>query len=277
MVKSLRNHWPEYAIEAALLGGFMVSACGFGALLWYPGSVVAQQISDEFARRGLMGIAMGATAIALIYSPWGKRSGAHMNPAVTLTFLRLGKVSPRDAAFYIASHVMGGALGVFVMFAILGQALSHPTVNFVVTSPGAYGAGMAFAAEIAISFLMMFTVLFVSNTKAFANFTGVAAGILVMLYITFEAPISGMSMNPARSLGSAVVAQQWSAFWLYVVAPVLGMLLASEMYVRVNGVQGVACAKLHHHNQHRCIFCEYQHPEIFVATTRVAPIAQEGN
>jgi aquaporin Z len=95
-----RTHWPEYLMEAAGLGIFMVSACGFGTLLEYPASPVRQAIPDPLARRALMGLAMGLTAIALVYSPWGKRSGAHLNPAVTWTFWRLGKVAPRDALAY---------------------------------------------------------------------------------------------------------------------------------------------------------------------------------
>lgn len=277
MVESLQKHWPEYAIEAALLGGFMVSACGFGALLWYPESAVAQAIDSEFLRRAVMGIAMGVTAVGLIYSPWGKRSGAHMNPAVTLTFLRLGKVAPRDAIFYVVFQCIGGALGVLLMVALLHEALSDRSVNYVVTAPGAWGASAAFAAEVVISFGMMMTVLVASNHKPLADFTGLFAGVLVTLYITFEAPVSGMSMNPARSLGSAVIAQQWTAFWIYILAPILGMLIASEVYVRASGAHRVACAKLHHPNRHRCIFCEYQHPERIAAPAHVAQFVQEGN
>jgi aquaporin Z len=95
-------------MEAALLGGFMVSACGFTVLLFHPASPAVQAIPSEFVRRWLTGLAMGATAIALIYSPWGRRSGAHFNPAVTLTFLRLGNVAPRDAAGYVLAQFVGG-------------------------------------------------------------------------------------------------------------------------------------------------------------------------
>lgn len=200
-----------------------------------------------------------------------------MNPAVTLTFLRLGKVAARDAVFYIIFQCIGGALGVLLMVGLLHDAVSDKTVNYVITAPGAFGSAAAFAAEILISFVMMMTVLLVSNHKTLADFTGLFAGALVMLYITFEAPVSGMSMNPARSFGSAIVAQQWTAFWIYIVAPVLGMLAASDVYVRMLGAHRVACAKLHHRNRHRCIFCEYQHPQTVMAPACVTPVAQEGN
>ena len=108
---------------------------------------------------------------------------------------------------------------------------------------------------------MMATVLVVGNHSRIAGYTGVFAGALLVLYITVEAPISGMSINPARSFGSAAIAQNWTAFWVYLTAPVLGMFAASECYVRTRGPHRVECAKLHHRNTHRCIFCEYQHPE----------------
>ena len=84
------GHWPEYLIEAAGLRLFMLMACTFGTL--HPASPVVQRLPDPLARRSLMGVAMGLTAVALIYSPWGRRSGAHFNPATTLTFWRLGKL-----------------------------------------------------------------------------------------------------------------------------------------------------------------------------------------
>ena len=92
VMPTLRKHWREYAIEALLLGTFMISACGFTILLGHPASPVSPLIPDPFVRRALTGIAMGATAMTLVYSPLGRRSGAHMNPSMTLTFLRLGKI-----------------------------------------------------------------------------------------------------------------------------------------------------------------------------------------
>src|SRR5947199_287880 len=89
-------HWPEYLIEATCLGLFMLSVCVFGTLFEHPGSPIRQAIGDPLLRRIPMGLAMGLTAIALIYSPFGKRSGAHMNPAVTLTYARLGKITRLD-------------------------------------------------------------------------------------------------------------------------------------------------------------------------------------
>lgn len=258
MFETLRKHWPEYLIEAGCLGTFMISACTFASLLGYPQSPAHMWVMNGMLQRVLMGLAMACTAIAIIYSPWGKRSGAHMNPAVTFTFWRLGKIAPWDALFYLASQFAGGVAGVLVARVFLRSWVSHPAVNYAVTTPGRYGPWVAFGAEVFISFILMSVILAVSNTQSIAKYTGLFAAALVAAYITFEAPISGMSMNPARTFGSAFSAQIWTALWIYFIAPPLGMLLAAEAYIRVHGRKAVLCAKLHHQNEQRCIFrCGY--------------------
>jgi aquaporin Z len=255
MVQALRLHWREYSFEALGLGMFMVSACLFGALLEYPASAAHQAIPDALARRVLMGVAMGATAVGIIYSPWGRRSGAHINPAVTLTYFRLGRVPFWDACFYIIAQFAGGAAGVLVSRWTAPGAVMHPSVNYVVTVPGTAGVAAAAAAELAISFGLMLAVLTVSGNRRSAPYTGLVAGALVAVYIALEAPYSGMSMNPARTAASAVVARVWTASWIYFVVPPLAMLLAAEVHVRARGWARVGCAKLHHDNRIRCIFC----------------------
>jgi aquaporin Z len=254
MFDALRRHWPEYVMEGAELGLFMISACAFVVLLEYPTSPVHQAIPDFFLRRVLIGIAMGLTAIGIIYSPLGQRSGAHFNPSVTLTFFRLGKVELWDAVFYSVAQFIGGVLGVVLSALLLGELVAHPSVQYAVTVPGMSGVGVAFLAEVVISFIQMSMVLRVSNTRRLARFTGVCAGIMVATYISLEAPFSGMSMNPARTFASALPAQVWTALWIYFLGPPLGMLLAAEVYLRQHGIQQVFCAKLYHHNDKRCIF-----------------------
>ncbi len=254
--RALLLHWREYLIEAALLGAFMVSACVVTALLEHPASPLRHAVANDVLRRALIGLGMGLTAIGLIYSPWGRRSGAHFNPSVTLTFLRLGKVQPWDAVFYVGAQFLGGVAGVLLSAALLGSVLADPSVRYVVTVPGPSGAGVAFAAELAISFLLMSVVLRASNTTRLARFTGLFAGLLVATYITLEAPLSGMSMNPARTLGSAAVGRLWTSLWIYFTAPLAGMLLAAELYRRTR--RPVLCAKLDHPATGPCIFrCGY--------------------
>ena len=248
------DHWREYLMEAGGLGLFMISACVFTTLLEHPGSQIRQWLGSAFLRRTIVGVGMGLTAIALIYSPWGKQSGAHLNPSVTITFLRLGKLTRTDAFFYVIAQFAGAGAGVFVSSLLLSRWISHPAVNYAATVPGTASTTMAFAAELVISFLLMSVILFASNSRTVSAMTGVMAGILVATYISLESPLSGMSMNPARTLGSAVSSHIWKAWWIYFTAPPIGMLAAGEFYLRVRGADGVLCAKLHHQNDKRCIF-----------------------
>jgi aquaporin Z len=258
---ALRRHWPEYLMEAAGLGLFMIAAAVATTVLEHPAFPAHGAIPDPLFRRILIGIAMGLTAAGIMYSPWGKQSGAHLNPAVTLTFLRLGKIEPADTVFYVAAQFIGGLAGVLAAATVIGVFLADPSVNYIVTTPGPSGTGAAFVAELAISFGLMLTVLFVSNTKSLAPMIGLFAGVLVATYISIEAPLSGMSMNPARTFASALPARLWTALWVYFTAPPLGMLLAAECYTRLRDRRRVYCAKLHHQNRKRCIFrCQY--PEL---------------
>jgi aquaporin Z len=261
-VSGAPRHWREALIEAAGLGLFMISAGLFGTLLEAPGAPLRAAIDDPFLRRALMGVAMGATAIALIYSPWGRRSGAHFNPATTLTFFRLGKVERADALLYPAAQLAGGVLGVLLVAGALGPAFTAKPVDWVATRPGATSLAAAFGAEAAMTALLMTVVLHVSNRERIRRYTGLCAGALVALFITFEAPLSGMSLNPARTLASAIPSGDLSALWIYLLAPPLGMLAAAELYLRFAGP--VRCAKLDHDDStpcpFRCGWCRHEAP-----------------
>ena len=255
---ALRRHWPEYLIEGWALGLFMVSA-GLATLLVESHSLpVRAALSNADLRRVLIGVAMGLTAILLIYSPWGQRSGAHMNPAVTLTFWLLGKIAAWDAFFYVLAQFLGGTAGVLLVYAAAGQAFAAPEVGFIVTLPGSAGVATAFLAEVLISGLLMFAVLVFANSARYARWTGVCAGVLVAAFITIEAPLSGMSINPARSFASAAVAGQWQYLWIYFAAPPLGMLIAAGVYRLIPTLHAIGCAKLLHPLGVRCIHCGHE-------------------
>ncbi|MGF1567849.1 MAG: MIP/aquaporin family protein [Nodosilinea sp.] len=232
MLSTLRQHWPEYLIEAWGLGTFMVSAGGFGTLLFYPESPVYGLIPNPLVRRVLMGGAMGVTAISLIYSPWGKRSGAHLNPAVTLAFFRLSKLAPWDALGYGLAQFIGGFIGVGLVALTVGTPFTDLPIDYVVTVPGIWGWPGALLAELTMAFGLMLMVLVVSNHPRWSPWTGVFSGLLVATYIILAAPISGMSINPARTFASALSAQVWTAVWIYYFAPPLAMLAAVEVYLR---------------------------------------------
>lgn len=186
---ALARHWPEYLTEGAELGAFVVSACVFGTLLGHPASPLVAWLPDPFVRRVAMGLAMGLTAVAIVSSPFGQQAGGHLNPAFTLTFYRLGKIAPWDATFSVGAQFAGGLAGVVSSAWVVGSPVAHPAVNYVVTTPGPAGEGAAFAAEVAISFVMMTVVLVLGNHPTWAWHTPRLVGVLVALSVVFEAPL----------------------------------------------------------------------------------------
>lgn len=178
-----------------------------------------------------MGIAMGSTALFIFYSPFTGPSGSQINPAVTLTFLRLGKMCKYDAIFFVVFQIIGGTVAVFFMQWLMGSILIHPPVNSAVTVPGKNGVWWALVIELIIAFITMSMVLFTSNNDTLKKYTRIFAGCLVCTWVIVAGPISGFGMNPARSLASAVPANTWTAFWIYLFVPFIGMLLAAEFYL----------------------------------------------
>jgi aquaporin Z len=177
-----------------------------------------------------------------------------MNPAVTLCFLRLGRISPRDAAGFIAGQVVGALLAMTLMSVVLSRWLSDPSVHYVTTRPGPLGPEVAWVAEFVITLVLMSVVLTLNRRPKLAPRTGFFTATLILIYITFESPLSGMSMNPARSLGSAATAGTWSSLWVYFTAPPLGMLAAVELQ-RLLGVEKTRlCGKLTHSPWIACVF-----------------------
>jgi len=252
------KHWPEYLAEALGLGLFMVAAGVVATVLDSPSSPLHDWIANADLRRVIGGVAMGCTAIGLIYSPWGKRSGAHLNPAVTLAFLSLGKIRARDAAFYALAQFAGGLVGVLLVAGLLGDAFATPPVSYAGTVPGPLGTGAAFVAEFAMSCGMLLAVLWVAGHPRHSARAGLVAGLLVALYISVEAPLSGMSMNPARSFASAAPAAAFDHLWIYFVAPPLGMVFAARLHGWLRHSRYTGCAKLVHDPSIPCIHCGHQ-------------------
>src|SRR5499433_2752290 len=215
---SLRLHWPEYLMEVSQLGLYMFFACAFATFFQHPASPGRHIISSNLARRALYGVAMGSTLIAIVTTPWGKQSGGHCNPAITFTFYRLGTVELWDALFYAAAQFSGATCGVAIATYVLRGAPAHSAVRYAVAVPGVYGNAGAFIGELTISFLLMISILFVTNGKKLARYAPYFVGALYAIYIAFETPLSGMSMNPARTFGSAFRAGYWRAIWIYFIA-----------------------------------------------------------
>jgi aquaporin Z len=154
---------------------------------------------------------------------------------------------------YIVAQFVGGVAGVLLARQLIGMSLGEKGVRYVVTEPGPAGTLAALGAEVTIAFVLMSMVLTARASTRWSRHTGLFAGALVALYITFESPLSGMSLNPARTTASAVVASSWTAIWIYFLAPLGGMLLAARVHVWRR--RPVPCGKYAHGTP--CIFCEH--------------------
>lgn len=224
------------AAEAVLLGAFMVSACAFAALLWADGSPAAAAIPDGVARRAVMGAAMGATALVLLHSPLARTSGAHMNPAVSFAFWRLGRIAGADAAAYTAAQFAGGVAGVWLCASLAGDAVTAPPVRCAATVPGPAGSAAALLCETAMTAALFGAVLATSRLRPRA--VPYVAAALLAAFITFLAPISGTSLNPARTFASAIVSGEWDAFWVYAAGPLCGTWIGAAIAAGADAAKG---------------------------------------
>jgi aquaporin NIP len=216
---------PDLSRRAAAegLAAFALVFAGCGAIITnaqYDGALGAVGVSLVF----------GLIIMVMIYST-GHLSGAHINPAVTIAFTLSRHFPPRDAAAYIAAQLVGATVGALVLLAVwpdqpgeLGATL--PSV----------GLGSAFVYELVLTAFLMFVIMAVAtDTRAVGPAAAIAIGGTVGLDALFGGPVTGASMNPARSFGPALAAGEWSDFWLYVAGPVAGAALGAFAYQLVRG------------------------------------------
>jgi aquaporin Z len=206
-----------------------------------------------------MGGIVAASTYLIIRSPFGRRSGAHLNPAITLAYLWLDRIHRWDALSYVVAQFLGGLSGVFLAYQMLGHHLSAPPVHYVVTVPGGYGRAVAFLAEFLLSASIMGIILFATNHRQLARFSPLLIATATVFYYVLCASISGFSVNPARSFSSAFLASIWQGIWIYLTAPSLGMFAAAVIYLRTMGPTSVYCAKLFHDQSSICPFpCHFE-------------------
>lgn len=241
-------------MEAAGIAIYLFLVCIFAGLLLYPASPVRHLISNGGTLRALMGLAVGTAVAAIVLSPWGKQSGGHFNPAVTVAFYRLGKMALPDAVFYVTAQFSGAIGGVCAAKYLLPGTAGRIAVKSAVNAPGVRGSAVAFIAELTISFVLMAAILMASNRQALARYTPFIVGFLYAIFLFVEAPLSGTSLNPARTFAPALHVGHWHALWVYLAGPTLGMLVAAEVFLRARGGVRPFCGKLHHANDKRCIF-----------------------
>jgi aquaporin Z len=246
-------------MEGAEIAVLMLSTCVCGTLLYSSDSPLnflgLQQVSRSF----LMGIGVAITTFLIVLSPFGRRTGAHLNPAVTLSFFWLRRVHRWDAACYVVAHFAGAVFGVLIARQVLGSRLSDPPVRYLVTLPGIYGSPVAFLCEFLLSASLMGAVLYGSNHRLSFRFTPVFVALLTVSYYALSSSISGFSVNPARSFSSALFAWIWQGIWIYFLAPAVGMLTVAAIYIRILGPNSVYCAKVFHDLRSTCPFpCHFE-------------------
>ena len=210
---------------------FMVSACFFGGILEHQSATFNIGIANPKIRLLIMGIAMGTTALVIFLSPLTSPSGAFINPSVTIMRWRLGQLSLEKLIWYSVFQTIGGLVAVYLMQFLMGTILTEPPVNFVVTVPGKNISDVQAALmETSTAFFMIAMVLFISDTK-FSKTVPYLSALLVGVYVYVAGPVSGFGMNPARTIASAIPANIYSSFWIYMLCPTFGMLIAGELYV----------------------------------------------
>ena len=221
-------------MEAAGLACFVGCAGIVATLVEHPASPVRQAIDSAVLRRGVQGVAMGLVVVGIVYSPWGKRSGAHINPAITVAFWQLGRISRADAIWYVVAQLTGAIAAGQLLVLLLGRFYPHPSVHYNTTTPmpQPLGEAIAFGAEFVISFLLMLTMVWALQHERTKNKTGWLTGGLIAVYILVESPFSGMSLNPARTLGTAMAGGDYRGLWVYGLAPPAAMWTVAILFQR---------------------------------------------
>ena len=181
---------------------------------------------------GTVGIALafGLVIMVMVYAT-GHLSGAHINPAVTVAFTLTRHFPPRDAVAYIGAQLAGAAAGAFALLAVWPDKPAH----LGATLPSV-GSGSAFVYELLLTAFLMFVIMAVAtDTRAVGAAAAIAIGGTVGLDALFGGPVTGASMNPARSFGPALAAGEWHSFWIYVTAPLAGAAVGALAYQLVRG------------------------------------------
>jgi aquaporin Z len=231
-------------IAAELSGTALLLMVGLSIVIFMfgTGSPMAQLIPGIKLRQAITGFLFGSVGASIALSPIGKVSGAHINPAVTIVFWLFRKLEGRLAITYILSQLAGAVVGCLplLLWGKMGES-----VLFGGTSPGqSYTVNEAFTGEIITTFIMVLLLIVFIGFRQIRQFTPFMFPILYAILVPLEADISGISTNPARSFGPAVISGQWNAFWIYIVGPLIGALLASlagSMFAK-----RITIAKLYH-------------------------------
>jgi aquaporin Z len=236
-------HWAEWSCEfvgtALLLLGGLSAIC----LDFAPGSPVASAVPDHSARLLITGLLFAGTGSLVAVSPLGRRSGAHLNPSVTLAFWRRGHMHPHDLVGYVVAQVSGAFAGTALVRWWWGSKAR--AVELGVTQPGhAIGTG-AVGVEAFMTFLLVLGILLMVSSAKTARWTPLLVWILVAVLVWQGAPWTGTSLNAARSLAPAALAPHTAYLWVYLSGPLVGSLVAVAAFSAVPGLE-TRTAKLFH-------------------------------
>ncbi len=247
-------HWPEYGAE--LLGtGFLIFV-GLSAVVFDfgKGLLPSSLIPDVSLRRLITGLIFAGSGSLVAISPLGKLSGAHINPSVSLAFWAQGKMKHLDLICYIISQFLGAIIGE-VLLILVWRNYAHSVTNGM-TLPGAgYPLWLVFVAEMSLTCLLVLLIFLFVSSHRLMRWTPLMNWFVVATMVWLESPISGTSLNPARSMGPALLTWLWTSQWLYCVAPPLGGLLAVGLFRLVTiGERDVLTGKLFHAPRYRSIF-----------------------
>jgi aquaporin Z len=242
--------WKVYGAE--LLGTALLVAVGLSIVIidFGRGSPVASLLPSNAARRAITGLLFGTTGAAIALSWVGRESGAHINPVVTLGFWLMGRLRSNHAAGYVLSQLVGAVIGALPL--LLWGAMGR-SVAFGATTPGAgYGPWWALLGETASTFALIFGLFYCLRIEQLKRFTPAYFPPLYAFMVWFEAPLSGTSTNPARTLGPGVIAMVWHGWWVYWLGPILGTLCAVAVH-RFAGWRWtrIEVAKLYHFEHDR--------------------------
>jgi aquaporin Z len=248
-----------YYYLSEFTGTFFMMLIGISAITLNFGTSFMQEAIPSFSVRLLLtGVLFAGGATLVVYSPIGRISGAHLNPAITLSFFLERKIKGRDLFMYPLMQVAGSIIAALVSLLLWPESAREVKVGMTLPGPG-YSIFFVFFLEVFITFLLVSLIFFFLHRKILTKFTGLAAGSLLVIIVFFTAPISGTSLNPARSIGPAVVALNFSFLWLYIAAPLCGSLLAVTVHRALPFLHPPLCAKLNHQEHDECLFnCKYR-------------------
>ena len=255
-------HWFEYGAE--LLGTAFLLFAGGSAIVFDfgAGSPLGAVLPDKSARLLITGILFAGSGSLVAISPLGKLSGGHINPAVSLAFWAHGKLHLLDLVGYILGQFLGAITGTLLLALVWRRR--GASVRYGMTLPGAsFPLWVVFLAEVILTFLLVLSIFFFVSSHRLMRWTPLMSWILIAMMVWLEAPISGTSLNPARSFGPALVAGFWQDQWLYFVAPPLGALLAVGAFrLLASGTRDVLTGKLFHVPHYRSVFVHVEAPHM---------------